>query len=68
MAQKVEWYNREAEGYVESRKEYEVYTFNAIRKGASSWDRDSGVNLTLYVDEETGAVTTNVRLYEEGLK
>lgn len=73
MAHKAEVVNPKwddpAEPYwIESKREYEEYRVMAIQVAEDHYDSDKGLTLILYVDSETGVVTTDVGLYEGSLR
>lgn len=68
MAKKIEHYDRDAGRYIESERKYDVYRLTAIKEAYDRYESDQGVTLNLYVDEETGIVTTDVAAYERSLR
>lgn len=67
MATNIKVWNADTFEHDQSEREYDVYTLVATKVGESGWE-GSLINLLLYVDEETGIVTTDVAAYERSLK
>lgn len=68
MAAQVDVWDSEKFEHGKSEREYEQYEMTAIQVSQDRWIDDRGVALRLYVDTQTGIVTTDVGLYEKSLK
>ena len=67
MTKRVEVWDSERFEMKQSVRKYDRFEVTAIRFDDGFHDH-RGVVLSLYVDAETGVVTTDVALYEKGLK